>query len=265
MRALLETDGPVERMFLNDEFEVWAVGDDLVAKFPRTEIDAAKVPVEAALHPTIRGLLGDVVPAIRMVGTMGDAGRRFIVHERATGSQGQTVDGASTVSAADGLSASHRTTCSAHSIGSAAHEHTISAPVNARCRSWCSRSARSHSLRRRISRGTRSGASFLALPPGPPTAERCAIPTSRANTSSSTGAAQRDRDHRLGGRRGVRPGEGLRGPGRSGSGRRSREPASKPVKRTTQRSPSARSGCRGPACSTIWDACWRESNVRRSR
>jgi aminoglycoside phosphotransferase (APT) family kinase protein len=103
VRALLDTDGPVERMFLNDEFEVWAVGDDLVAKFPRTKIDAAKVPVEAALHPTIRGLLGDVVPAIRMLGTMGDAGRRFIVQERATGSQGQTVEGV-TVSPGDGLS-----------------------------------------------------------------------------------------------------------------------------------------------------------------
>src|SRR6478735_8272286 len=102
VRALLETDGPVERMFLNDEFEVWAVGDDLVAKFPRTEIDAAKVPVEAALHPTIGGLLGDVVPAIRMVGTMDDAGRRFIVHERATGVQGQPIDGVLT-GAADGL------------------------------------------------------------------------------------------------------------------------------------------------------------------
>jgi aminoglycoside phosphotransferase (APT) family kinase protein len=102
VRALLTTDGPVDRMFLNDEFDVWAVGDGLVAKFPRTEIDAAKVPVEAALHPTIRGVLGDVVPAIRVVGTMSDGGRRFIVYERATGVQGQTIDGAS-AGAADGL------------------------------------------------------------------------------------------------------------------------------------------------------------------
>ena len=102
VRALLDTDATVERMFLNDEFDVWAVGEDLVAKFPRTGIDAAKVPVEEALHPTLRRLLGDVVPGIRMVGTMDGSDRRFIVHERATGRQGQTIDGV-TISPADGL------------------------------------------------------------------------------------------------------------------------------------------------------------------
>ena len=96
VRALLMTDAPVARMFLGDEFDVWSVGPDLVAKFPRTEVDAAKVPVEEALHPTVRGLLGDVVPAIRMVGPMGDGTRRFIVHARATGRQGQTFDGDTT-------------------------------------------------------------------------------------------------------------------------------------------------------------------------
>jgi aminoglycoside phosphotransferase (APT) family kinase protein len=102
VRALLDTDASVERMFLNDEFDVWAVGEDLVAKFPRTEIDAEKVPVEEALHPALRRLLGDVVPAIRLVGTMDHDDRRFIVHERATGRQGQTVEGV-TVTPADGL------------------------------------------------------------------------------------------------------------------------------------------------------------------
>jgi aminoglycoside phosphotransferase (APT) family kinase protein len=102
VRALLHTDASVERMFLNDEFDVWAVGEDLVAKFPRTEIDAAKVPVEEALHPTLRRLLGDVVPEIRLIGSMGDTDRRFIVHKRANGRQGQTIDGV-TISPADGL------------------------------------------------------------------------------------------------------------------------------------------------------------------
>jgi len=102
VRALLDTDASVARMFLNDEFDVWAVGGDLVAKFPRTEIDAAKVPLEEALHPTLRRLLGDVVPAIRMVGAMDHDDRRFIVHERATGRQGQTIDGV-TIAPADGL------------------------------------------------------------------------------------------------------------------------------------------------------------------
>ena len=102
VRALLDADASVERMFLNDEFDVWAVGEDLVAKFPRTEIDAAKVPLEETLYPTLRRLLGDVVPEIRMVGTMDGSDRRFIVHERATGRQGQTIDGV-TISPADGL------------------------------------------------------------------------------------------------------------------------------------------------------------------
>jgi aminoglycoside phosphotransferase (APT) family kinase protein len=102
VRALLDTEAPVERMFLNDEFDVWAVGDDRVAKFPRTEIDAAKVPVEEALHPALRRLLGDVVPAIRLVGPMDHDDRRFIVHERATGRQGQTIEGV-TIAPADGL------------------------------------------------------------------------------------------------------------------------------------------------------------------
>jgi aminoglycoside phosphotransferase (APT) family kinase protein len=100
--ALLDTDAPVERMFLNDEFDVWAVGENLVAKFPRTEIDAAKVPVEEALHPEVRRLLGDVVPAIRLIGTMDHDDRRFIVHERATGRQGQTIAGV-TITPASGL------------------------------------------------------------------------------------------------------------------------------------------------------------------
>jgi aminoglycoside phosphotransferase (APT) family kinase protein len=104
VRGLLATDAALHRMFLNDEFEVWAVGEDLVAKFPRTEIDASKVPIEEALHPTLRRLLGDVVPAIRMVGTADGGDRRFIVHDRATGRQGQTDEGV-TVAAGAGLAA----------------------------------------------------------------------------------------------------------------------------------------------------------------
>jgi aminoglycoside phosphotransferase (APT) family kinase protein len=93
VRLLVGTDASVERMFLNAEFDVWAIGDDLVAKFPRTEVDAAKLPVEQALHPMLRGLLGDVVPAVRMVGATDRDGRPFIVHDRARGRQGQTIAG----------------------------------------------------------------------------------------------------------------------------------------------------------------------------
>src|SRR5262245_28588348 len=95
-------DAPVGLMNVNREFEVWAIGDDLVAKFPRTEVDAAKVPIEEAMHPTVRALLGDVVPAIRRTGTMDPSDRRFIVHERAKGLQGQTSGGV-TIAPADGL------------------------------------------------------------------------------------------------------------------------------------------------------------------
>jgi aminoglycoside phosphotransferase (APT) family kinase protein len=102
VRAILATDAPVARMFLNDEFDVWAVGDDLVAKFPRTDVDAAKIDVEEALHPTLRRLLGDVVLPIHRVGSMDGSGRRFIVHERASGHQGQTVEGI-TIAPGDGL------------------------------------------------------------------------------------------------------------------------------------------------------------------
>jgi aminoglycoside phosphotransferase (APT) family kinase protein len=100
--SILATDRPVARMFLNDEFDVWAVGDELVAKFPRTDIDAAKVVVEEALHPTLRRLLGDAVPPIRTVGAMDSSGRRFVMHERASGDQGQTIEGI-TITPADGL------------------------------------------------------------------------------------------------------------------------------------------------------------------
>jgi aminoglycoside phosphotransferase (APT) family kinase protein len=104
VRALLDTDAPLHRMCLNDEFDVWSVGDDLVAKFPRTDVDAGKVPIEEAVHPTLRMLLGDVVPAIRMTGSIDGSDRRFIVHERASGRQAQTDDGV-TVAPGDGLAA----------------------------------------------------------------------------------------------------------------------------------------------------------------
>ena len=102
VRAILAIDEPVARMFLSDEFDVWAVGDELVAKFPRTDVDAAKVTVEEVLHPTLGRLLGDAVPPIRTVGAMDSSGRRFVMHERASGDQGQTVEGI-TIAPADGL------------------------------------------------------------------------------------------------------------------------------------------------------------------
>lgn len=102
VRDLLDTDAHVHRLFRNEEFDTWAVGPDEVAKFPRTPIDAAKITSELALHRTIRGLLGDVVPAIRRVGEAGDGGPRFIVHARASGVQGQNYDGVG-VEPGDGL------------------------------------------------------------------------------------------------------------------------------------------------------------------
>jgi aminoglycoside phosphotransferase (APT) family kinase protein len=102
VRASLDTAEPLHRMFLNDEFDVWAVGADAVAKFARTDIDAEKLPIEHALHPTVRRVLGDIVPPIRAVGLARDGRPPFIVHERAAGRQGQTVDGR-TIVPGDGL------------------------------------------------------------------------------------------------------------------------------------------------------------------
>ena len=58
VQILLGTDEPAHLLLDGEEFETWAIGEDLVAKFPRTAVDAAKVPMEAAVHPLLRRLLG---------------------------------------------------------------------------------------------------------------------------------------------------------------------------------------------------------------
>jgi aminoglycoside phosphotransferase (APT) family kinase protein len=119
VRAYLDTDLDLRLLLLGDEFETWAVGDDLIAKFPRRREDAAKVPVEVALHPTLRRLLGDLVPPIRAVGEMHPPGSRFIVHERALGTQGQTDDG-ETIRPGSGLAADvGRALASLHGVDAA--------------------------------------------------------------------------------------------------------------------------------------------------
>ena len=102
VHRLLGTDLPVHRLVLGEEFDVWALGADLIAKFSRTPYDADKVPLEHAVHPLLRELLGPVVPDVHSVGEMDEPGLRFIVQERATGIQGQGADGV-TVTAGDGL------------------------------------------------------------------------------------------------------------------------------------------------------------------
>jgi aminoglycoside phosphotransferase (APT) family kinase protein len=94
VQILLGMDEPAHLLLRSEEFETWAIGEDLVAKFPRTAVNAEKVPTEAAVHPLLRRLLGHVVPAIRMVGELDDgSGFPVIVHERAGGVQGQTNEG----------------------------------------------------------------------------------------------------------------------------------------------------------------------------
>ncbi len=98
VQLLLHTDAAAHLLFSGEEFDTWAIGDDLVVKFPRTAVDAAKVPVEAAVEPLLRERLGHLVPAIRMLGELDDgSGFPFIVHERARGIQGQTNDGTTIV------------------------------------------------------------------------------------------------------------------------------------------------------------------------
>jgi len=75
-------------MFLNDEFDVWAIGQDAVAKFARTDIDAAKIPsvdgaAARALGAGERTLSFDVpqltdAALARTAEIAGDAGERFI-------------------------------------------------------------------------------------------------------------------------------------------------------------------------------------------
>ena len=102
VHRLLGTDLPVHRLVLGEEFDVWALGTDLIAKFSRTPYDADKVPLEHSVHPLLRELLGPVVPDVHSVGEMDEPGLRFIVQERATGIQGQGADGV-TATAGDGL------------------------------------------------------------------------------------------------------------------------------------------------------------------
>jgi aminoglycoside phosphotransferase (APT) family kinase protein len=98
VQLLLHTDEPAHLLLSGEEFDTWAIGDDLIAKFPRTAVDAEKVSIEAAVHPLLRDRLGHLVPAIRLIGELEDgSGFPFIVHERAPGVQGQTLDGVSVV------------------------------------------------------------------------------------------------------------------------------------------------------------------------
>jgi hypothetical protein len=88
VRASLDTDDRVHRMFLNDEFDVWAIGQDAVAKFARTDIDAAKIPsvdgaAARALGAGERTLSFDVpqltdAALARTAEIAGDAVERFI-------------------------------------------------------------------------------------------------------------------------------------------------------------------------------------------
>ena len=105
VRALLGTDLPLRLLLTTDEFDTWALGEDLVAKLPRNEEHAWKVASELALHGLLREQLGDLVPAIRRVGEpAGGFPFPFLVYDRARGVQGQGNDGA-TIEPGPGLAA----------------------------------------------------------------------------------------------------------------------------------------------------------------
>jgi aminoglycoside phosphotransferase (APT) family kinase protein len=106
VRSLLGTDLPLGLLLATDEFDTWAVGDELVAKLPRNEVHAWKVASELALHGLLRERLGDLVPAIRRAGEPAEGFPfPFLVYDRARGLQGQDNDGA-TISPGPGLAAS---------------------------------------------------------------------------------------------------------------------------------------------------------------
>jgi aminoglycoside phosphotransferase (APT) family kinase protein len=102
VRRLTATDEPVSRLFLNEEFDTWAIGSDHIAKFPLAEEDAAKLEVEIAIHERLRRQLRDRIPAITLVGRLETPAFPFTVQERARGIQGQTVEGM-TIAASPGL------------------------------------------------------------------------------------------------------------------------------------------------------------------
>lgn len=91
IRAALGTTDDVRLLLASNDFDTWAVGDDRVAKFPRSAEHAEKVPFELALYPLIRDRLGELVPAIVDRGE--SEGIPFVVYERARGTQGQTMNG----------------------------------------------------------------------------------------------------------------------------------------------------------------------------
>jgi aminoglycoside phosphotransferase (APT) family kinase protein len=103
VRSILGTDEPVSLIAVSEEFDTWAIGSDRVAKFARSAVEVEKISVESAVHGLLRRELGAIVPAITAFGpaAAGD-GPSFIVHERALGEAGQSVDGP-TIAPAPGL------------------------------------------------------------------------------------------------------------------------------------------------------------------
>jgi aminoglycoside phosphotransferase (APT) family kinase protein len=91
IRAALGTTDHVRLLAVTDENDTWAIGDHLVAKFPRSPECAEKVPFELALYPLVRERLGALVPEIIDRGEFD--GLPFVIYERARGLQGQSMDG----------------------------------------------------------------------------------------------------------------------------------------------------------------------------
>ncbi len=100
VRSILsEVDGSLASLDLRlvlhgDEFDTWAVGDEIFVKFPRSKVFAAKVGIEAAFTPLVQACLGTLVPDIVLAS---DPIRSFpwpfLGHRRARGIQGQAADG----------------------------------------------------------------------------------------------------------------------------------------------------------------------------
>jgi aminoglycoside phosphotransferase (APT) family kinase protein len=93
-RALLRTNEPLDLLLHGDEFDTWRVGDGMVVKFPRNEIDAAKVPLELAVDALARPRVGELMPPIVfVVEPSNDFPWTYLGYAAASGTQGQTIDG----------------------------------------------------------------------------------------------------------------------------------------------------------------------------
>jgi aminoglycoside phosphotransferase (APT) family kinase protein len=100
IRVAIHIDEGVQLLTVSDEFDTWAIGSTAVLKLARADDHGKKLAAESRVQPLLHQALDGLVPAVLDRGEI--AGAAWTLYERATGRQGQTIDG-TTVRAAAGL------------------------------------------------------------------------------------------------------------------------------------------------------------------